>query len=271
MESIKDIGEIENLENNKVLGNFELVNSEIKFYGSNNIFFCEDNAVIKNSNISFVGNNSIVYLSFTSHGDYNMLNIIVRNDSTIFMGRDNQVGTQLQINIQEHQNLIIGDDGIIGNSINIRTCDTIPLYDVNSKERINFSESVFIGDHVWIDHFAYISRGAKIGSGAVVGINTFVPPNVNVKSNNHVLGNPAQLISDGVFFTKDFTGSYNAEDTLNFSSYKSDVFCFNADGEETLDLNQIDGIIKELTVDDRLELIQKLFIRNKRRNRFAIE
>jgi len=271
MESIKDVTDIGKLADNQILGNFELTNSEIKFYGANNILYCEDNIVLKNSDISFVGSNSIVYLSHTQYGDYNMLNIIVRNDSTIFIGRDNQVGTQLQINIQEHQNLIIGDDGIIGNSINIRTCDTIPVYEVSSKERVNFSESVFIGDHVWLDHFSYISRGAKIGSGAIVGVHTFVPPNTSVKSNNNVIGNPAQVTGNDVFFTKDFTGSYNAEDTLNFSSYKSDVFCFHPEGEETLDLNQIDGIIKDLTVDDRLEFIQKLFIRNKRRNRFSIK
>ena len=270
MESIKDVSQISNLADNKILGKFELINSEIKFYGANNLIFCEDNIIIKNSDISFVGNNSILYLSHTQYGDYNMLNVIVRNDSTIFVGRDNQIGTQLQINIQEHQNLIIGDDGIIGNSINIRTCDTIPVYDVNSKERVNFSESIFIGDHVWIDHFSYISRGAKIGSGAIVGIHTVIPPNHMIKSNNYVMGNPAQVVDDGVFFTKDFTGSYNAEDTLTFSSYKSDVFCFENEGEETLDMDRIDKILKDLTVDDRLEFIQKLFVRNKRRNRFSI-
>ena len=40
--------------------------------------------------------------------------------------------------------------------------------------------------------------------------------------------------------------------------------------KETLNLDQIDKILKDLNVEDRLEFIQKLFVRNKRKNRFTI-
>lgn len=269
MESVKNLGDIANLENNNVYGNFELTNTEVRFIGNNNILFCEDNVKLFNSNIFFRGNNSIVYLSYTKYGNYN-LNVNIRNDSSIYMGKDNAMGSNLNITVEEHQNIIVGDDCLIENNIDIRTSESFPIYDLSSKKRLNYSQSIFIGDHVWIDHFVHISRGSRIGSGSIVGADSFVAPMSIIHSNTHVLGNPANVIGKNVFFTKEFTGSFNSQDTLNFSSYKSDVFKYNFVNGETLDINKIDEILNNLLVNDRLEFFKKLFVRNKRRNRFFI-
>lgn len=268
MESIKNLEDVNSLKNNKLIGNPELVNSSIQFNGSNNILVCEGNINLINSQIVFQGDNSIIYLSYTKH-DYN-LNLFVRNNSTIFIGKNNELGSRISINVQEHQNVVIGDDGIIGNEVTFRTCDAHGIYDLNSKERINFSESIFIGDHVWIDHFAYISRGVNVGSGSIIGINSFIPPSCSINSNNYVFGNPVQLIRDNVFFTKEFTGVYTEEDTLNFSAYKSEVYKFDFVNGETLSFINVDKILKKLSVDERLEFIEKLFVKNKCKNRFSL-
>ena len=268
METIKNNEDINNLVENKVIGEIELENSEIKFYGSNNILFCDSGIKLRKSHINFLGNNSIVYLSYTEK-DY-VLEIYVRHNSTIFIGKNNELGAPLNINVQESQNVIIGEDNVIGNDVFLRTIDTYPIYDANTAERINESASIFIGDHVWIDHFNYISRGAKIGSGAIVGIHSFIPPMDIVKSNTYVLGNPAREVERDVFFTKNFVGSFREEDTRNNSIYNSDVFIYDFVSHETLSMDNIDAIIKDLPVEDRLDFIQKLFVKNKRKNRFAI-
>lgn len=267
MESVKNMDDVNYLNDNQVFGNFELVNSEIRFLGENNIFFCEENVKLVNSNIFFRGNNSIVYLSYTQYGNYNIV-INIRTDSIVYVGKNNAMGSNLQITVEEHQNVVIGDDGLIENNVMIRTSDSFPIYNFDTKQRTNYSQSVFIGDHVWLDHFAQISRGAKIGSGSIVGLNSFIAPDYVVHSNTKVLGNPANVTEKNVFFTKEFVGSFRNEDTLNFSSYKSDVYFFNFVKNETLSVNKLDAIIKDLAVSDRLDFIQKLFVRNKRRNRF---
>lgn len=266
MELVKKLDDVKNLTNNKLIGAPDLINSEIQFHGRNNILVCEGTINLVNSNIVFQGNNSIIYLSYTKH-DYKLM-VFVRSDSTIFLGKNNEIGSKFNINIQEHQNLIIGDDCIIGNDVTIRTCDTRAIYDSNTKKRINFSESIFIGDHVWIDHFSYISRGVHVGSGAIVAVHSFLSPYCKVHSNNYVMGNPIKVFNDNVFFTKEFTGSYNVEDTMNFSSYKSDIFHYDFVLNETLAMDNIDKILKDLTVDERLDFLEKLFIKNKRKNRF---
>ncbi|MBR5503026.1 MAG: acetyltransferase [Methanobrevibacter sp.] len=268
METIKNTGDINNLVENKIIGEIELENSEIKFYGSNNILFCDSGIKIKKSHINFLGNNTIIYLSYTEK-DY-VLEIYARHNSTIFIGKNNEIGVPLNINVQEAQNVIIGEDNVIGNDVFLRTIDTYPIYDANNGQRINHSESIFIGDHVWIDHFNYISRGAKIGSGAIVGIHSFIPPMAVVKSNTYVIGNPARAIDEDVFFTKNFVGLFKEEDTENNSVYESDVFIYDFVNNETLSMVNIDNILKGLSVDDRLDFVQKLFVKNKRKNRFAI-
>ena len=180
------------------------------------------------------------------------------------------MSSPININIQENQNVIIGAGCSISSGVNIRTADIHPIYDEDSKQRINPAKSVFIGDHVWIGHLAYISRGAKIGSGSIIENYSFIPHNAKVFSNNLVVGNPARIERENVFYVKDFLGYHRAEDTLKTQEYKSDVFIYERVNQETLDMNKIDQILKKLDVTSRLEFIQKLFVRNKRKNRFTI-
>ncbi len=270
MESVKSVNDIENLEDNKVFGNPVITNSNISFKGYNNVLYCEGNVKIINANFSFEGNNSIVYLSSSKDSQYSF-NLIIYNNSTFFIGRENNMSYPININIQENQNVIIGAECSISSGVNIRTADIHPIYDNESKQRINPAKSVFIGDHVWIGHLAYISRGVKIGSGSIIENYSFIPHNAKVFSNNLVVGNPARIERDNVFYTKEFLGYHKPEDSVNTNEYKSDVFIYEVDGEETLDLDKLDQILKGLTVDNRLEFIQKLFVRNKRKNRFTLK
>ena len=270
MEIVNKIDDINELKSNKIIGNFELNNSQIRFLGVNNILFCEENLKLKNTRIFFRGDNSIIYLSYPQYGNFNNAVINVRNDSTMYIGKDLAMGTNLQIALEEHQNFVLGDDGLIEDNVDIRTSHSFPIYNIGDKRRVNYSISIFIGVHVWIDHFAHVSMGSKIGSGAIIGHSSFLPNYSVVPSNTKVSGNPSKIVNKNVFFTKEFTGSFRTEDTKNFSNYKSDVYEFKCVDGETLAMDKVDAILKDLTGDDRFEFIQKLFVRNKRRNRFSI-
>lgn len=270
METVKTQEDIINLEKNRIEGTPQITNSNISFKGENNILYCEGNVKIIGANILFEGNNSIVYLSSSLNSQYS-ITLIIYNNSTFFIGREGNLSTPININIQESQNVIIGAECSLSSGVNIRTSDIHPIYDFKTKQRINNARSVFIGDHVWIGHLAYISRGVKIGSGAIIENDSFVPHNAVIKSNSLVVGNPVKLEKTNVFFTKEFLGFHKSEDSLNTQDYKSDVFIYEFVNKETLNLNQIDKILKELIVEDRLEFIQKLFVRNKRKNRFTIK
>ncbi len=266
METVNALEDVSSLENNTFIGNPNLVNSRVIFKGVNNIVYMDDDVNLNNSLISLEGNNSLIYFS---SGDY-PINLYVRDNSTVYFGKDNKIISNVNINIQESQNFVMGDDGIIGSGVNIRSFDGFPIYDSITKERINFSDSIFIGDHVLIDHLSYISRGVKIGSGAIIGNHSYVAPSSRIKSNTLSLGNIAKVVEEYVFFTKDFTGIFNSEDTEKSSFYKSDVFIFEFVNKETLDLDYIDSILKDLDVESKFDFVKKLFVFNKRKNRFVI-
>lgn len=270
METVKSHDDIANLEKNRIEGNPEITNSTISFKGDNNVLYCEGNVKIIGAQILFEGNNSIVYLSSTMNSQYSFT-LVIYNNSTFFIGREGNLSNPININIQESQNVIIGAECSLSSGVNIRTADIHPIYDNQTKQRVNYAQSVFIGDHVWIGHLAYISRGVKIGSGAIVDNYAFVPHNAKIHSNSLVVGNPVRVEKQNVFFTKEFLGYHTAEDSMNTQDYKSDVFIYEFVNKETLNVNQIDKILKDLNVEDRLEFIQKLFVRNKRKNRFTIK
>lgn len=269
METVKSLDDIVNLEKNRIEGHPEITNSTITFKGNNNILYCEGNVKLVGAKFVFEGNNSIVYLSSSLNSQYSFT-LVIYNDSTFFIGREGNLSSPININIQESQNVIIGAECSLSSGINIRTADIHPIYDNQTKQRINYAKSVFIGDHVWVGHLAYISRGVKIGSGSIVENYSFVTHNARVKSNSLIFGNPARIEKSNVFFTKEFLGYHKSEDSLNTQDYKSDVFMYEFVANETLNLEQIDKILKNLSVEDRLEFIQKLFVRNKRKNRFTI-
>lgn len=270
METVKSSEDIKNLKNNLITGNPKINNTQITFQGDNNVLYCEGNVKLENARFTFNGNNSIVYLSSTMNSQYSF-NLVIYNNSTFFIGREGNLSSPININIQENQNVIIGAECSLSSGVNIRTADIHPIYDVKTKQRINFAQSVYIGDHVWIGHLAYISRGVKIGSGSIIENDSFVPHNAKIKSNSLVAGNPVRIVRENVFFTKEFLGYHNAEDSLNTHKYKSDVFIYEFVNQETLDINRIDKILKTLDVNSRIEFIQKLFVRNKRKNRFTIK
>ena len=268
MESIKDINDSSSLIYNKVIGNPKLINSTVSFTGKNNILFCEDNINIVNSLIQFHGDNSVIYLCYTK-SNY-ALDIHVFQNSLVYMGRDNKLSPTIHINVQEHQNLIIGDDCIIGSNCNIRTSDAHIVYDANTKKRVNHSASVFIGDHVWLAHQVYIEMGVHIGSGAILNNNAHTYKYSLLKSNQLYTGNPARSVQKDIFFTKDYTGNFKEEDTLNVHDYNSRIFLFSETPGETLNFKKIDQMISRFTPDEKIDFVQKLFIQNKTHDRFSI-
>ncbi len=268
MESIKDISKREDLKDNEIIGNPNLSNSTISFTGENNILFCDDNINIVNSSIRFHGDNSVVYLGYTT-SNY-ALDINVFQNCTVFIGKDNKLSPTMHINVQEHQNFIMGDDCIVGSNFNARTSDAHIVYDIDSKKRVNHSSSVLIGDHVWLAHQVYIEMGVKIGSGSIINNNSHVYKNSVLKSNKLYSGNPASIVRDNVFFTKDYTGNFTEEDTLSFEDYNSRLYIFNVVDGESLDSNKINDLIFNLSPEKKIEFLEKLFIRNKLHDRFSI-
>lgn len=267
MEIIRNVKQFDNVIDNKIIGMPRFVDSIIVLNGKNNILVFDNSIELNKVSLEINGNNSIIYLGSNLKRDFKLR---IFSNSTVYMGRDIDCGLSVAINVFENQNIIIGDDCFIGDHVYISNSDNYPIYSCHDKERINYSKSTFIGDHVYLGHNTFISKGVRIGSGTVVDNFSFLPSNAKAHSNIYLSGNPVKIIKKDVFFTKDFVGKFTASDSVNSKNYKSDVFIYEVVNQETLDMSQIDKILNDLDVESRLDFIQKLFVKNKRKNRFSI-
>ena len=108
------------------------------------------------------------------------------------------------------------------------------------------------------------------GSGLILDNNSHVGSNFLLKSNNLYSGNPVSLTKANVFFIENYVGNFTKDETNMFNDYKSNVFLYSNTPNETLDLVRIDELLSNFSINEKINFIQKLFIQNKKHNRFSM-
>lgn len=152
----------------------------VRINGSNNTIIIDENCVIGPK------------YSFWLEGDNN----------TIHIGSNTTFTKSIHLCVQENDmSIMIGNDCMFSNNIIIRTSDSHPIYDKNTKQRINHPQSVIIGNHVWIAPDSKIMKGVEIGDNSIIGSNTFVTKNIG--ENVLAVGIPAKEIKNEIFWTRE--------------------------------------------------------------------
>lgn len=237
-----------------------IINSKIKFYGENNVLFCDKNLVLENSLIEFGGSNSIVFLKGSNH-KYRV-SIKTFNNSTIFIDSDCYFNGLLDILVSEETNLIIGKDCMFSLNNSIMTTDHHPIYDCNTNERINLSKSIYIGDHVWVGQNSLILKNTQIDSGSIIGAGSIVV-GTNIESNAIYAGNPAKCVKDNVFWLGNSVHKGNIENTFSEDTYK-----YQIDSDSILEYEEIENYLKKCSIDEKIEYLLWLS-QYKMKNRFV--
>lgn len=259
---------VEQLEDNRIIGKLDAENTDISFKGTGNVLYLEDGVKIVDSEIKFCGNNALIYLSSDEKYPYK-LKIDAWRGTTVYFGKDNYFNNTFGAIISERKNLIVGDGGVFSFGIWVRTADPHLLYDIDTMERINRSRSVLIGDHVWLGQDALILKGSKVGSGSVVSA-ACVLANKTVKSNSVFAGNPARMIKDNVFFSRESAHNFTAAKTKESMHYEGGREYIYEEGS-AVDFDAVDrALSKEKDTAERLELIKKYIVECTVKNRFYI-
>ena len=260
METVKILEDINNLKNNKIMGDLTLNNSVIYFHGENNILFCQKGVKLKDSIINFNGNNSLIYLS-VSPVDYS-IRVQIFNNSVIFFGKNNNISPLLRISIQESRNFMMGDNCIIGANLFCRTSDCFLVYDLNTKHRLNNPNNIYIGDDVFIGDGCNIVNGCTIKSNAVISHFTTLSNNFVAESNCYYEGNPAKIIHDNVIFENKYTGYFKEEDIERNEIYTGD---YSKKHLPSYDKNLFEDV-KKLSSLEKLDYIHHIIIPSKQKN-----
>jgi len=234
MQTITAMEQAAALTDNRIIGNFDFIRSQVVFKGSGNVLIAPgtEKITLSDTTIAFNNDNSIVFLN-RSNKNY-MTTIYMHNNSTCYIGANNYFNGNLTLQCSEQCNIVIGDDCLFSFGIWVRTSDVHLIYDIESRKRINRSQSVFIGDHVWVGQDTKILKGTQIGSGAILGANA-LSTGKRIPSNTIWGGNPARLIKRGVFFLGNSAHPYTDAETEKWSEYTDDQFIYKFDASETLD------------------------------------
>lgn len=259
---------IKECENNNKILNFkpDLKNSNINFYGKNNIIICEENVKLLNSDITFHGDDSIIYLSSNSN-EYK-LNLSINHESIFFIDENCYFNNRLNLVLSERKNIFIGKECLFAFNIWIRLADPHLIYDSKKLQRINPSKSVYIGDHVWIGQDALILKGTTIGSGSIIGAKSVVA-NKKIPSNTIWGGNPAKEIKKNIFFDGRIVHGYKKNDTEKSMKTNNEQWIYKKDKNNI----KIDSLEKEIEAINNNEKINLLITlrKNKDHNRFFIK
>lgn len=214
--TVNDFKKINHITQNNITVNSKkssLINSTIKFSGTNNSLIVEDGVTIKDSNINFNASNSTIYLSRNIHPYY--VSIFINNNSVLYIGKNNYFNKKISIIMSEEKNIVIGDNCLFSFDIFIRNADPHLIYDISSEQRINPSRSIVIGDHVWIGQGCLLLKNTFIGSGSIIGGHSVISGK-KIPSNQIWAGNPVRKIRDQIFWSGECVHAWTKEQSEKF-------------------------------------------------------
>lgn len=248
---------------NIILGNPKLTNSKVIFKGKGNILFCQKNVDLENSRITFSGDNSIVFLS-ESKSSYK-LRIEIFTDCSLFFGKNNYMTGIMKFIIQEHSNILIGNNNLFSTNILFRTSDAHAIYDMNQDKRINPSGNIILGDHIWLCSNVNIFKNTEIGSGSIVGSYSLVS-NKQLNSNSLNVGIPVNEIKNNICYNSKFVGNDSIKYNKHNHFKEEDIFRHVE--EELLLLEEFRyESFSLLNIEEKLDFFKKIH-NNNFKNRF---
>ncbi len=122
--------------------------------------------------------------------------ISVGSYSTVTIGANTTVTSNVMIRAVEATSITIGEDCMFASGNIIRSNDGHPIYCKKTGKRINPSQPIVIGDHVWLADEVAVLKGVTIGTGSIVGMRSLVTKDISEYC--LAVGTPARVIREGV-------------------------------------------------------------------------
>lgn len=161
-----------------IVGNLQRCDSAVfSFNGGGNVAILGDGVKLKDFTISSAGKKNIAVV-----------------------GQNTQIQGAAIMLLDHRQHVVVGDSCLFSSDITISTGDGHPIYDLETKERINPAAPVVIERSVWLGRGVRVNKGIRLGSGGVVAQGSIVTK--DTEENSIYGGVPAKLLRKGIAWRK---------------------------------------------------------------------
>src|ERR1700712_2184137 len=119
---------------------------DIRVRGRGNRLIVAPTANLQDLIVNFHGDNGLIHIGPTHVRRAPLrLELRVGHESSLTIGTNVGTAGRTFISAVEGANVTIGDDVMFAKNIEVRTDDTHPIFDVNTRKRLNVSRSIDIG------------------------------------------------------------------------------------------------------------------------------
>lgn len=174
-----------------------------KYEDDRNNKICFDVSLSDNVHVEFFGGNN--FLSIGREVLTDRLTIVFGDNGRCSIGDNTGIGG-LACYISNTE-VSIGKHCLFSYNILFRTHDGHHIFDMTTKERINWSKDIVVGDQVWIGQGVILLGGAQIGTGSVVGSNSVTSSQFG--RNQIIAGVPAKVIHENIIWSRDSTRDFD--------------------------------------------------------------
>ena len=164
--------------------------THVKNNGKNNRLILEEGCRIYDSQIQFWGENNIVKIEH----DCVLKNVDmwISDGGVVEIGHNTHFSGKTHIACIEGKKVHIGKRCLFSDTITFRTGDSHSILD-SEGERINKAKDIIIGDHVWIGQQVIILKGSTVGADSIVGTGSLLTGKT-YNSNSVIAGSPAKIV-----------------------------------------------------------------------------
>jgi acetyltransferase-like isoleucine patch superfamily enzyme len=174
---------------------------DIRVRGRGNRLIVAPTANLQDLMVSFHGDNGLIQIGATHVRRAPLrLELRVGHESSLTIGTNVGTAGRTFISAIEGADVTIGDDVMFAKHVEVRTDDTHPIFDVNTRERLNVSHSIDVGAHVWLAKHCVVMGGVTIGAGSVIGFRSIVTR--SVPNNCVAVGAPARVVRRDVAWAR---------------------------------------------------------------------
>lgn len=172
----------------------------ISIKGNNNKIIISSGVELNNSLIQIVGSDCTLQIG--SNCRFINCNLILDQSSSILIGA-RTVWSSGVLRAEHKSTIRVGADCMFSADIHVRTTDGHGIFDLTTKERVNFAADVVIENHVWLGHSVYVNKGTTIGTCSIIGMSSVATGKLDPYS--IYAGVPAKKIKDGVTWSSGLT------------------------------------------------------------------